>query len=115
MTADEGTENATPIDADAADELPPWARKLLDWLYRPLVRWVRVPAGLLLVVAGVIGFLPVLGFWMVPLGLLLLAQDLPFLRKPIGRLLRWVHRKLPARSTGRDTSTTTSSGRRAGG
>jgi hypothetical protein len=29
-------------------------------------------------------FLPVLGIWMLPLGLLLIACDVPFLRKPVG-------------------------------
>jgi hypothetical protein len=42
---------------------------------------------LLLIVGGVVGFLPVLGFWMIPLGLLLLAQDVPFLQRPILRSL----------------------------
>jgi hypothetical protein len=54
---------------------------------------MRVPLALLLIVGGVLGFLPVLGFWMVPLGLLLLAQDVPFLQRPILRLLTWLERK----------------------
>lgn len=41
---------------------------------------VRVPAAVLLILGGLLGFLPVLGFWMLPLGLLLLAVDLPVLR-----------------------------------
>jgi hypothetical protein len=36
-------------------------------------------------VGGVFGFLPVLGFWMLPLGLALIALDLPPLRKHIER------------------------------
>jgi hypothetical protein len=40
----------------------------------------RVPLAILLLAGGVLGFLPVLGFWMIPLGLLLLAVDLPLLR-----------------------------------
>ena len=39
------------------------------------------------------GFLPVLGFWMVPLGMLLIAQDIPFLRRPTLRALLWLERK----------------------
>ena len=49
--------------------------------------WLRLPVGLCLVAGGLVGFLPVLGFWMVPLGLMLLAVDLPFLRPLI---LKWV-------------------------
>lgn len=41
---------------------------------------VRLPAAVLLILGGLVGFLPVLGFWMLPLGLLLLAIDLPQLR-----------------------------------
>ena len=44
---------------------------------------IRFPAALLLMAGGLLGFLPVLGLWMLPLGLLLLAVDLPVLRGPI--------------------------------
>jgi len=44
-------------------------------------------------------FLPVLGFWMLPLGLALLAPELPFLRGPSGRLPAFINRK-PAPQTG---------------
>ena len=30
---------------------------------------------------GIFSFLPLLGVWMLPLGLLLIAQDVPFLQK----------------------------------
>lgn len=46
-------------------------------------RWallIRVPLGIIFVLGGIFSFLPVLGIWMLPLGLLLLAIDLPFLR-----------------------------------
>jgi len=47
----------------------------------PGSRIVRVALGVGLVVGGVLGFLPVLGFWMIPLGLLVLSVDLPFVRR----------------------------------
>jgi hypothetical protein len=37
--------------------------------------------------------LPVPGLWMLPLGLVLFAQDLPFLEKPMARMLGWIERK----------------------
>jgi hypothetical protein len=37
----------------------------------------------LLLLGGVFSILPGLGLWMLPLGLLLLAADVPFLRKPV--------------------------------
>jgi hypothetical protein len=85
------------------DELPRGARGFLHWLREPRARWVRIPIGLILIVAGIVGFLPLLGFWMVPLGLLLMAQDVPFLRRPTARGLLWLERKW-AQWKGRDTS-----------
>ena len=35
---------------------------------------------------GVFSILPGLGIWMLPLGLLLMASDVPFLRRPVGHL-----------------------------
>ncbi len=61
----------------------------MHWLRQPAMLWVRIPAALILIGAGFVGFLPILGFWMVPLGLLLIAQDVPFLQPPLTRLLRW--------------------------
>lgn len=41
---------------------------------------LRVPLAILLMAGGLLGFLPILGFWMIPLALLILAIDLPLLR-----------------------------------
>ncbi len=65
----------------------------LSKLRRPNMRWVRIPLGVLLVIGGVFSILPVLGLWMLPLGLLLLAIDLPFLRAPVNRAVLWIERK----------------------
>ena len=56
--------------------LPSGVGGFLRWLRSPSSRWVRIPAGLLLIIGGVVGFV-VLGFWMVPLGALLLARTSP--------------------------------------
>lgn len=43
---------------------------------------VRITAGMVLVIAGILGpFLPILGIWMVPMGLVLLAVDFPVARR----------------------------------
>ena len=42
---------------------------------------LRIGIGILLVVGGLVGFLPILGFWMVPLGLLILSVDIPAVRR----------------------------------
>ena len=39
---------------------------------------------------GVFSILPILGLWMLPLGVALIAFDVPFLQRPIGRLILWI-------------------------
>lgn len=63
--------------------IPNFAARLLERVRRPEARWIRIPLGLLLVLGGIFSFLPVLGIWMLPLGLLLLALDLVFLQGPV--------------------------------
>lgn len=65
------------------EHLPGWAAAALGWLRRPSSRWVRLPIGLFLIGCGVLGFLPILGFWMAIPGLLLVSVDVPFLRLPL--------------------------------
>ena len=74
-------------------KLPPRPAKFVAWLRKPSSRYVRVPLAILLMLGGVFSFLPVLGLWMLPLGLLLFAQDVPVLQKPTARTLGWVERK----------------------
>jgi len=63
----------------------------------PASRIGRVLVGILLIIGGILGFLPVLGFWMVPLGLLVLSIDFPAVRKfrrsQEVRLGRWWQRR----------------------
>jgi hypothetical protein len=84
--------------------LPRWAAKFVKWVRQPGSRWVRLPLALLLIAAGFVGFLPILGFWMVPLGLVLIAQDVPFLKPPLARALRWAHDKWDAHKRNRSRS-----------
>lgn len=76
-----------------AEQLPTPAGGIVRWLAGPSSRTVRIPLALLLIGAGFVGFLPVIGFWMIPLGLLLLAQDVPFIQRPIVRFVVWAERK----------------------
>ncbi|THK34717.1 hypothetical protein EHS39_28900 [Ensifer sp. MPMI2T] len=50
---------------------------------------LRILVGTLLIVGGVLGFLPVLGFWMIPLGLLVLSHDIPAIRRRRRKLAIW--------------------------
>jgi len=76
--------------------LPEKLRWIVRWLRKPGSAWIRVPLGLALILGGLVGFLPILGFWMVPLGFIVLARDIPFVRPPLIRLLDWVESKWPA-------------------
>lgn len=55
---------------------------------------VRLPLALLFIAGGLLSFLPVLGLWMLPLGLLLLAVDLPLLRAPMSVFLIRARRRI---------------------
>lgn len=84
-------------------ELPRWIARPLRWLRIPSARWIRVPVGVLFVLGGVFAILPILGLWMLPIGMLLLAQDVPVLRRPTRRALlsiewRWVRAKRARRA-----------------
>ena len=59
----------------------------------PQSKAVRIGIGILLVIGGFVGFLPVLGFWMIPLGLLVLSIDLPIVRRWRRQLTVWWHRR----------------------
>ena len=54
--------------------------KAAIWSDRHLPPGVRSGLGLLCMAGGVVGFLPILGFWMLPLGVVLISLDIPPLR-----------------------------------
>jgi hypothetical protein len=71
-------------------EVPGWMSRALAWIRKPSRIWLRLPLSLALIVAAFFAFLPVLGVEMLPIGLLLLAEDVPFLRKPVGKAILWL-------------------------
>jgi hypothetical protein len=74
------------------DALPHRVRRSYEWLIKPQARLVRWPLGIALIVGGIFGFLPILGFWMAPLGALLIGEDIPPVRRATLRLLAWLYR-----------------------
>jgi len=62
-------------------------RRLPDRVRKPSSKAARLTAALLLILGGVFSFLP--GIWMLPLGLIFIAQDVPFLQRPLVRALAW--------------------------
>ena len=55
----------------------------------PKSKPLRIGLGIVLIGCGLLGFLPVLGFWMIPLGLLVLSVDLPVVRRWRRQLTVW--------------------------
>jgi hypothetical protein len=84
----------------ALERLIPQLRGPMSHLRRDSWFPIRFPLALILTAGGVLWFLPILGLWMLPAGLLLLAVDLPVLRGPISNLVirgrrsvkRWLRR-----------------------
>jgi len=80
-----------------ADDLEPPKTRRLRFAGRdlplPQSRALRIALGVVLVLGGIAGFLPILGFWMVPLGLLVLSVDLPPVRRARRRLSVWWARR----------------------
>ena len=91
--SDEGRRKLDQAYEGLERETPDRVSRAIQWLRNPDSRWIRIPLGLLLIVGGVFGFLPILGFEFIPLGLLLIAQDVPFLREPVGRFTLWLEHK----------------------
>lgn len=95
---------ATQRDRDELDQAfdeieraaPGRLTRMIAWVRKSEARIVRIPLGVLCIIGSFLWFLPVLGLWLLPLGLLLVAQDVPFLRRPVGRMTlylydRWAH------------------------
>ncbi len=61
----------------------------------PRSRLLRIVIGSLLILFGIFGFLPIVGFWMIPLGLLVLSIDIPAVRRWRRRVAVWFARKYP--------------------
>ena len=63
----------------------------------PASKVLRISLGVVLLLGGIVGFLPVVGFWMIPLGLLVLSFDFPAARRLRRRTVVWWGRRQRAR------------------
>jgi hypothetical protein len=77
------------------DWLPKSWRSTAQWLRQPGQRWLRIGVAVLLIVGSLLSILPLFGLWMLPLGLVLLAEDVPVLRRAPDRILEWIERRRP--------------------
>ena len=89
------------------DHLNP--QKLLDgldrfeaWVARR-PKWLRIGLGLAFCLGGFLWFFPVLGLWMLPIGLIILAQDIPWLLRRRERLESWLRRALNHKADKKDS------------
>jgi hypothetical protein len=58
------------------------AIRLAGWTVNlPKSPLLRIALGSFITLLGLFGFLPVLGFWMIPIGLLVLSVDIAFVRR----------------------------------
>ena len=63
----------------------------------PQSRGLRISIGGALLLGGTLGFLPILGFWMIPLGLLVLSEDIPAVRRQRRKVGLWWGRRKQSR------------------
>lgn len=75
------------------DYLPDWLCRAVKWLRKPERFFARLLVSLVLIVGAAFSFLPVLGLWMLPLGLIILSQDLELLQRPLVRSFQWIEHK----------------------
>lgn len=80
-------------------KLPRRVQSGVAWLRLPSRKLWRLLGGMVLIIGGIFSILPVLGLWMLPLGLALLSDDFPWLKvwleksaRGIGRFWRRVRR-----------------------
>ena len=66
----------------------------------------RIVVGVMLIIGGVFGFLPILGFWMLPLGVVVLSVDLHPVRRFRRRVEVWWGRRRRRRRTERRAART---------
>lgn len=74
---------ATPTRRSLRRRIAKTTLRTLQWGERHVPVGVRSLVGVLLMVGGVFGFLPIVGFWMLPLGLAFIALDIPWTRHHI--------------------------------
>jgi len=90
-------DEATQTSAPATRSIRVFGREFV----MPRSRLWRIVIGCLLVVGGILGFLPILGFWMIPLGLLVLSYEFAMVRRWRRRSeIWWAYRRGRSRANG---------------
>ena len=93
MPDEEGKELLDRAFEGLERETPDTITHILQWVRDPKSRWIRLPLGILCIIASFFWFLPVVGLELFPIGLLLIAEDVPFLRRPVARMMLWLEER----------------------
>lgn len=93
MTDDRGKELLDEAFDELERETPDRVTRMIRWLRTPEARRVRLPLGILCILASFFWFLPVIGIEYLPIGLLLIAVDVPFLRRPVALFILWLEER----------------------
>jgi hypothetical protein len=88
MTDDIEREKLDRLVGRLKQKMPDSLARAIGWLVSPAAALIRLPLALFFIAGGVFSFLPLLGIWMLPLGILLIAIDVAWVR-------RWVIRTWP--------------------
>ena len=94
-------------NADSQPQEPARKIKLFGREFQlPRSKGLRIAIGVGLVILGIFGFLPILGFWMIPLGLLVLSYEIATVRRWRRRLVVWWEKRKAARQASAQSRTT---------
>ncbi|MCB1362852.1 MAG: hypothetical protein KDK02_01950 [Rhodobacteraceae bacterium] len=70
-----------PQDTSAHHAFKARLHRFRAWTRAHVPRGLRLALGVVLILGGLVGFLPVLGFWMIPLGVAVAALDVRLYRR----------------------------------
>ena len=76
------------------DRLPPRIAQAVYRLRNARPAWLKLVAAALLIVGGLLWFLPLVGIWMLPLGLILVADQFPATKRLLVKLLLRIKRPI---------------------
>ena len=68
------------------ERLPEWLARIIRRVRRPDAIWLRFLVAILLICGGMVWFLPIVGLWMLPLGIFLALEAFPGPRRWFARM-----------------------------
>ena len=71
------TDAANPTEPSVKQTIAKYTYRTLTWGKNSVPPGIRSVLGVLFMIGGVFGILPILGFWMFPLGMAFIALDIP--------------------------------------